>query len=323
MNFNQKENTLFLVYQHSLKQRHIQHNGNPDREEVISLEDKDVSVPCIYIYNKLFVSKQLCQKYLRSDSVIGKSFREKHLNIKMDKMIKINRLEYLELESLINALHILILKRGTDEKINFNRRRFIYAYENQIKPLIESHLIDILFRTTSYKESEKYLIKNDYSYKGYLIKSFLKDDNRTIGIFIDSKGQIQFDVDDVLSLIKGNSKINLNSIKQILECTSQLYYFSDDLNNSTKRDFIDEKKLIRLFLDFKLSNLPELSFWFRYIDTFLLESDKEVIYQLALPKRMLDELELSAKSNDFSLKEIFNTIISIFLKNPRKFIKLS
>lgn len=56
----------------------------------------------------------------------------------MDKMIKINGLEYLELESLVNELRLLVLKRGTDEGINFNRRRFIRAYENQIKILVDT-----------------------------------------------------------------------------------------------------------------------------------------------------------------------------------------
>lgn len=60
MNFNQEEKTLFLNYQHSLRQNYTWYNGNPDKEEVSSLEDEEVIIPCIYKYEKLFVPKQLC-----------------------------------------------------------------------------------------------------------------------------------------------------------------------------------------------------------------------------------------------------------------------
>lgn len=315
MNFNQEEKTLFLDYQHSLRQNYTWYNGNPDKEEVSSLEDEEVIIPCIYKYEKLFVPKQLCQNYLRSDSIVKENFREKHLNIKMDKMIKINRLEYLELESLVNELRLLVLKRGTDEGINFNRRRFIRAYENQIKILVDSKLLGILFRKTSYKEFEKYWKNGKYIYKGFTIKSF-RNDNKTIGILVNDEERIQFSLKDVLSTID-EKHIDRLMIKNLV-INNYCYYFSGDINNSTKEEFIDEKNLIKLFMELKLeSDIKNLYSWFGYIEEYL--SGLEVSYNIKISKDNSILLETFAKANSLSVEE---AISKILLNYINKIVKI-
>lgn len=249
---------LNLIYNHSINPVI---ETNLDKLEIVSLEDEEVVIPCIYKYEKLFVPKQFCQNYIKSNSVIDDEFKFKHLSLKMDKIIRIDSLSYLDLEFLIQKLRLFILKKGTDEKINYNRRRFIKAYENQIEPLIKYDLLDIYFEEDSYREFHKELLKNgNYSYEGTSVNGFNYSENKmTVGIFVNSEGKLYFNLKDLMNSL--GIDYSIEELKKNLEIKSQRYYLTNK-NSTTLENFLDKKNLIKFLIKFRLNSELKKLKWY-------------------------------------------------------------
>ena len=179
--------------------------------------------------------------------------------------------------------------------------------------MIESGLLEIYFTDSFYKESVKSvdLVTGRSSYEeDKILWNSLKDKNRSsIGIFVDGKGELQINLDDL------KYSLELDFIDESNLAVSSYQCHFHNIDNSRRENFINKDNLFKLFLYDKRvqSKSKDLKNWLDAVYLFLDSKEIEEI-TIFLSKRDSKQLKEVLKGlKDSSVEDLISRIVRDYL----------
>ena len=236
-----------------------------------------------------------------SDSIVYKN------NFQEPDKILINDLMYINLVKLVECMRKFSSRCGDINQIN--RNRFIQAYENQVYPLIEAGCLEIYFTNLSYKESlkEMDLVSRCFSYEEDKILWKEKDDNNrsSIGIFIDSKGNLQVNLSD----LKYSLCLDFVNESDLNVSKYQCHFHS--VANSRREKFIDKENLFKFFLQEGMqSELKNLKDW---LDRVFLHLDSKETEEVVINFSRGDLEKINKILKESSIEDLVIKVVRNYL----------